>query len=474
MLAAVLCLTTGTAGATGSQNEHRDAPDEAEGLPHQVDEPGTGPREAGSPEPAPASGAAGQNIEPEVDYSYAVLDPTTDINRKQLVILTRQQNGTAAPDTLHAQAAITTIANLQSSTVIDKFGYLMRHPTAGNQVGTTVSEAAVHSVQLGLTGTLGDWITAHVEILYDPQQSFGSGTNTALERNQLQVRRAYALFGSLDRSPFYVSLGKMAVPFGLTDTVNPFTASTVWHAFGGLANGVKIGYLHRGLSASLMGIQGGAQFRAANTPVNQTAVPSKLNNFALDVNYSLGRDRASRLLLGASYQRGTAFCQEFPVVHFEPCKEHNPAFDAYARIVLGNLTLKGEFAQTLDVWPGTFNPAILQFGASRVTSFDAGARYRQRFGAAPVDFSVEFSRFDAGPDGAPWEDQDQLVLGAAWFARSSAKLFVEYIRVEGYAPLNFISGGSIRDENGAVVPDRTHSDASARTNVLMIGANIAF
>ena len=74
MLAAVLCLTTGTAGATGSQNEHRDAPDEAEGLPHQVDEPGTGPREAGSPEPAPASGAAGQNIEPEVDYSYAILD----------------------------------------------------------------------------------------------------------------------------------------------------------------------------------------------------------------------------------------------------------------------------------------------------------------------------------------------------------------------------------------------------------------
>ena len=34
-----------------------------------------------------------------------------------------------------------------------------------------------------------------------------------------------------------------------------------------------------------MGIQGGAQFRAANTPVEGTAVPSRLNNFAVDAHY---------------------------------------------------------------------------------------------------------------------------------------------------------------------------------------------
>ena len=49
----------------------------------------------------------------------------------------------------------------------------------------------------------------------------------------------------------------------------------------------------------------------------------------------------------------------------------------------------------------------------------------------------------AGPDGA-LEKQDQLVLGAAWFALPSVKLFAEYIRVDGFAPLNFLSGGSIR------------------------------
>ena len=54
------------------------------------------------------------------------------------------------------------------------------------------------------------------------------------------------------------------------------------------------------------------------------------------------------------------------------------------------------------------------------------------------------------------------------------KLFGEYIRVNGYAPLNFISGGSVKDEQGEVIPDRTHSDRSARSDVFLVGANLAF
>ena len=72
-----------------------------------------------------------------------------------------------------------------------------------------------------------------------------------------------------------------------------------------------------------------------------------------------------------------------------------------------------------------------------------------------MDLSAEFSRFVAGPDGAPWERQDQIVLGTAWVVRPSAKLFAEYIRIDGFAPLNFISGGSVRDDMGKVIPGRT-------------------
>ena len=104
-----------------------------------------------------------------------------------------------APDSLHVQGAVTAVASFQKSKRDDKCGYLMRHPTARNQIGDTVSEAAIHSVQPSVTGTLDDWLVGHAEILFDPEQSFGAGTNTGLDRNQVQVRRAYALFGDLDR-----------------------------------------------------------------------------------------------------------------------------------------------------------------------------------------------------------------------------------------------------------------------------------
>ena len=420
----------------------------------------------------PRADAKFVGVDPQ--YGYEILDPATHINRKQRLILDRRQDGTLAPDRLYLHGAVTAIANYQSSNQDDKFGYLMRHPTAANQVGDTVSEVTIHSAQLGFTGTLGETITGYAEALFDPEQSFGAGTNTDLERNQLQMRRAYVLFGDLDRSPFYASLGKMAVPFGLTDTVNPFTASTVWHAFGGLANGATLGYVSDGLNLSVMGIQGGAQFRAVNAPVEGTAVPSKANNFAVDVHYRFEPGSTATFLLGGSYLHGSAYCQGFPVVHFEPCKDNNPAFDAYGKLVFGDFTFKGEFARTTEEWPGTFNPGMPQFAASDVTSFDIGTRYRYGSSAGPVDLSAEFSRFVAGPDGAPWEQQDQIVLGAAWFVRPSAKLFAEYIHIDGFAPLNFMSGGSVRDDMGEVIPDQAISDSSASSDVFMVGVHVAF
>ena len=407
-------------------------------------------------------------------YGYAVLDPTSDIARKQRLILDRKKRGTLAPDSVHVHGAVTAVANYQASNRADKFGYLMRHPTASNQVGKEVSEAAIHSAQLGFTALLGDWIVGHAAMLFDPEQSFGAGTNTDLERNQVQVRRAYVLFGDLARAPLFASLGKMAIPFGLTDTVNPFTASTVWHAFGGLANGAAAGYAGESLNLTAMAVQGGSQFRAANAPVKGTDVPSRLNNFALDANYTVRLGKGRTFLAGASYLHGSAYCQDFPIAHFRPCRDNNPAYDLYGRLVLDDLTLKGEFARTLDVWPGTFNPDMPRFRASRVTSFDIGAKYRLVSDPEPFDLSAEFSRFVAGPDGAPWERQDQFVVGAAWFARPSVKLFAEYVRVHGFAPLNFMSGGSVRDAEGNVMMDRTISDAGARSNVFLLGVNAAF
>ena len=183
---------------------------------------------------------------------------------------------------------------------------------------------------------------------------------------------------------------------------------------------------------------------------------------------------AGTLLLGGSWLRGTAYCQDFPVVHFEDCRDNNSAFAVYGKLIWGDVTFKGEFARTTDEWPGAFNPDIPQFATGKVTSFDVGTRYRYDTGAGPLDVSAEFSRFIAGPDGAPWEKQDQSVLGTACYVQLGAKMFAQYIRIDGFAPLNFISGGSVRDDRGEVIPDATISDSSARSDVVMVGVNVAF
>ena len=156
---------------------------------------------------------------------------------------------------------------------------------------------------------------------------------------------------------------------------------------------MTVGYASEGLNVTAMGIQGGSQFRAANAPVEGTNAPSRVNNFAVDASYAFGLGRNGKFLIGGSYLHGSAYCQDFPIAHFMPCRDNNPAFDVYVKLLHGDLTLKGKFARTIDEWPGTFNPGMPGFEASKVTSFDAGARYRLDLDHGLVDLSAEFWAF---------------------------------------------------------------------------------
>jgi len=381
------------------------------------------------------------------DYSYRVLDHAEGVNTRQLTTLKAIQSG-ELNDRVTFGGAITVLANYQESNSDTKFGWLMRHPTSANQIGETVSELVVHSAQLQTTAKVSEDLTAYIELLYNPEQSFGSGTITDLNRNQLEVRKAYVIWGNLDKRPVYASIGKMDTPFGLQDTVSPFTNSTSWHAFAGLAYGGMVGYYNEGLHIRAMAIQGGAQFRAHNSPVEDTSVPSRVNNFAIDANYTAPLEQGD-WMLGASYTDASAYCQAYPVFHFNPCDENNPAWAVYSRLNWGKLEVLGEYAATTKEWPGSAVPIptnpLSVFEAEKTLAFTAGARYGFDIGQ-PSDLigSFEFSRFKAGEDGAPWERQDQWVAGLSYFLTPSVNLFGELVHTKGWVPLNFLSGGNYR------------------------------
>ncbi len=409
-------------------------------------------------------------------YAYQMLDHAENVNTKPLVQLAALQSGELT-DRVTLSGGITAIANYQWATVDSKFGYLMRHPTSANQLGDNVSEVVLHSANLALTARLTPNLTGYAELLYDPEQSFGQGTITALARNQIQLRRGWVIFGNLDQLPVYALVGKMDTPFGLNDTVNPFTNSTNWHAFAGLAYGGQVGFVSGGLHVRGMIIQGGSQFRSANVPVLGTSVPSRANNFAVDARYTidLGGD-GNALMAGASYQRDTAYCQDYPVTHFNPCQDNNPGIAAYGKLTYGPLTLMGEYAKTTKEWAGTAVPdptnPLSVYDAVKPEAFTVGGRFG--FGAESLTMqrrefalSAELSKFISGEEGSPWRRQNQIVLGGSWFPAPNVNLFGEFIRVNGYVPLNFLSGGNFPDGS-------TWSDQDADTNVILAGAQVAF
>ena len=413
-------------------------------------------------------------------YNYKVLDHSRDSNTKQLVQLQALRDG-ALKQKVTLGGQVTALVNYQKSNIDTKFGWLVRHPTSSNQIGKTVSEAVIHSSNLNVTARITDNLTAYAELLYNPEQNFASGsTITGLPRNNINMRRAYLLYGNLAESNVYASLGKMDIPFGLNDTVSPFTNSTNWHSFAGLAYGGLLGYSSDNLHLRVMAIQGGAQFRNANTPVGDTAVPSLVNNFAVDANYTFAVNDGT-LLAGASYQYGTAYCQKYVVKHFRPCEDNVDAASVYSRYENGRLTLLSEFAETLKVWPGTANPnfpAYAGFEAVKNFTWTVGGSYAYDFGLAKdVDLSIEFSEYIAGDTGAPWEKQDQLVLGASYMPNDSVKYFAEVVEANGWVPLNFLSGGHMDPNNEQPNVPFLHeswSEADAKTSVIVFGVQAAF
>jgi len=415
-------------------------------------------------------------IKIQSSFSYKMLEPNQDL-RKINVLLAEKQRPELASSKLIIGTSLISIFDYQISSIDSKFGYLMRHPTSNNQIGTEVSELVVHSFQASVYGQVNNWLSAYSEILYNPEQSFGQGTITGLNRNQLQLRKAYILIGDLKNRPFYMAVGKMDSPFGQMGSVSPFTNSTMWHAFGGLAYGGQFGVNYKGLNAVVMAVQGGAQFRGLNTAVAGTNVPSRINNFVGDINYTYKISKTedntnlknSTVKIGASYMHGSAYCHEFPVVHFDPCRENNPAITAYAHLNLKEkIILKGGYAVTLNVWPGTHNPTppLDVWEASKVSSFDIGGKYLfNQKKNIQYAISGEFSNFIAGPEGSPWERQNQYILGFSGMFKASSKLFVELFRTDGYVPLNFISGGNMG-------PGETHSVRNAYSNGIVIGGMI--
>jgi hypothetical protein len=81
------------------------------------------------------------------EFTYKMHDQNQDL-RKVNILLNEREKGAIRNNSLVIGTSLITLIDYQKSNTDSKFGYLMRHPTASNQIGKEVSEAVVHSFQL--------------------------------------------------------------------------------------------------------------------------------------------------------------------------------------------------------------------------------------------------------------------------------------------------------------------------------------
>ena len=313
----------------------------------------------------------------------------------------------------------------------DSFPYLGRFPA--DFEGNTVTDARLLNANTSMVLHAAPWAHAYFETLFSDVFSVPT-----FDQGSFQARQAYVVLGNLDEIPFYAFIGKKTVPFGSFGTLNPFTQAVPWNYFNALAEGAGIGYAANGLSAQVMGINGGPGIR-----VTDSEEFGHINNFAANVRYDWRVNNELEIGLGGGYLHGTIYDAAIsnPI---DPTVTgvRNGAWDVNGSIRMGSVRLNGELAQTENPWPVT---------GRRVTAWQAEAAYDFLYGKTPCVVSAGFSEGNQGDPGTQFETNRQLVIGLRMQPSPNAFFTFEYVRSTGFAPLTDI-GASDRDveQNSAV------------------------
>lgn len=320
----------------------------------------------------------------------------------------------------------------------DKFSYLGRFPP--DFVGNSATDARIVHANAAMAAHVNDWINVYGELLFSDVFSFPT-----FQQGSLQTRQAYAVFGNLDRSPWYAFVGKKNVSFGDMGTLSPFSQSVVWHYFGALHEGIGVGYAQDGFNFALTGINGGRGIRAADSPAR-----GQINNFAANATLRGGDDVAG-WQIGGGFLLGTIYdVTEAEHVNPNAFGPYNSAWDVNAQVHYGPWQLAGEFVSTVDDWPVTGSPVI---------AYRAEAAYDSCFLNRPARYSVSWSEGIQGPSGSEFEFNQQLVLGIGVDLGPHALVSMEYVRSLGFAPLIDIT---------------TVSDRSVVQDSVVMGMTIVF
>lgn len=386
----------------------------------------------------------------DFDYSETILDWQGDVTFKPLRMLEFGEVGIPTAPGLVFSGSFWGNWLYEETNEAGKFPILSRFPGERGNVAESTDRWVASNAALAVTARPVSWLTAYAQLEYSEVEFPG--------QEDWQYRKAFVMFGDLEKSPFYGYFGRNTVDFGWLDGYNPFTHTVNNHSFRVDSDdpAIAMGYSKDSLDLVATLIPSGRQLRVADTQDDDG-----YSNGAFMGSYTFGnlKENGRHLRVGGGYLHSTIYNNEFP--HHpgptfvmsraaSPNLTRNGAYDIFAEYAQGPIRFGVEHTATIEDWPSTgVNVKATNFQAAY--DFDLFDR--------PSRFSVVYGINEQGPAGTEYEDLTQLVIGFETQVTEFLRLSAEYVRNEAFVPL---------------VNIRNAADGSVTANAFLIGGKVNF
>lgn len=286
-------------------------------------------------------------------HTKKMLDWQENITGKTLTLLTNRANGVLEPNSLTIGGAMKAGLMWQSTSDAGLFPILSRFPDFTAPTKTSSGVFAINNAALSFTGSFGDWMTYYLQPEYSETEFFG--------QSDFQLRKAFVVFGNLQKSPFYAAFGRKTIDFGNGRGYNAFTQTETQHFFWALSDQpvLELGYynMYTGLKISGTAFSGGRQLRLGYAGADKE---NTIANFAASIEKEFRFGNAQSFTLGTSYIHDTSYRNNFTAHTFQLINSMTPptnfieyrngAVDAFAEYNSPVFDAMIEYTTTLKPW----------------------------------------------------------------------------------------------------------------------------
>ena len=359
-------------------------------------------------------------------YSEEMLDRQDHVTNKIARMLKARRDGRLEEGGLYFGGRLVASQIWENTNTPGKFPILSRLPPTHTQ-GTSDSYGVINEISVNTTLTL-PMVTA-----------FAQGEYTEVEypgQDAIQLRKYWVVVGDLDRSPFYLGVGRKTVNFGNFATYAPLTHSHSNHYFWAQSDDpvVELGYVTDRTELAFSLIPAHRGLRVLSSPSNN----GDYSNYAINGAHRFDLGQGTSIKVGAGFLRGTIY--DSVIAHHPPGvginRVWNGAWDVSAVYSTHRLDVMAEFTRTLHDWPAT---------GHHVQATTMQGRYRGRLLGRPAVYSASLSRGVHGTSGTQWERMEQAILGVEVDAAPHVKLGAEYMFNHGFVPLIMPTISSLRN-----------------------------